>query len=58
MVDRVHDLVGSWIIVAKATGKPVCELYNARNVARINTEKYQVYTAHEWLAHYNKTIAK
>ena len=52
-MERSHDLVGSWIIVDKVTGKPVCELYNAHNVARINTEKYQVYTAHEWLAQLN-----
>ena len=44
-MDRSHDLVGSWIIVDKVTGKPVIELYNAANVARVNTEKYQVYTA-------------
>ena len=52
-MDRSHDLVGSWIIVDKATGKPVIELYNHANVTRVNTEKYQVYTAHEWLAQLN-----
>jgi len=53
-MERSHDLIGSWIIVDKADGKPVIELYDARNVARVNTAKYQVYTAHEWLGYFNK----
>lgn len=53
-MERSHDLIGSWIIVDKATSKPVCELYDARNVARVNTDKYKVYTAHEWLGYFNK----
>ena len=53
-MQRSHDLIGSWVIVDKATGKPVIELYNARNVARVNTDKYQVYTAEEWLVYFNK----
>lgn len=52
-MQRSHDLIGSWVIVDKATGKPVIELYNARNVARVNTDKYQVYTAEEWLGYFN-----
>ena len=55
-MDRSHDLIGSWIIVDKATGKPVIELYNPVNVARVNTEKYQVYTAEEWLIHFNRSV--
>ena len=55
-MERSHDLIGSWIIVDKATGKPVCEIYNPRNVARVNTGKYQVYTAEEWLIHFNRSV--
>ena len=55
-MERSHDLIGSWIIVDKATGKPVIELYSQTNVARVNTEKYQVYTAEEWLIHFNRSI--
>ena len=55
-MDRSHDLVGSWIIVDKATGKPVIELYSFANVARVNTEKYRVYTAEEWLIHFNRSV--
>ena len=56
VMDRSHDLIGSWIIVDKATGKPVIELYSQTNVARVNTEKYQVYTAEEWLIHFNRSV--
>ena len=56
-MQRSHDLIGSWVIVDKATGKPVIELYNARNVARVNTGKYQVYTAEEWLGYFNNHVA-
>lgn len=52
-VERSHDLIGSWIIVNKTTGKAVAELYDKRNVARINVDKYTVYTAQEWLASIN-----
>lgn len=55
-MDRSHDLIGSWIIVDKATGKPIIELFSPANVARVNTEKYQVYTAEEWLIHFNRSV--
>ena len=55
-MDRSHDLIGSWIIVDKATGKPVIELFSPANVAQVNTEKYQVYTAEEWLIHFNRSV--
>ena len=55
-MDRSHDLIGSWIIVDKATGKPVIELYSPATVARVNTGKYQVYTAEEWLIHFNRSV--
>ena len=55
-MDRSHDLVGSWIIVDKATGKPVIELFSPANVAQVNTEKYQVYTAEECLIHFNRSV--
>ena len=56
-MERSHNLIGSWIIVDKATGKPVIELYNFANVTRVNTEKYQVYTAEEWLIHFNRSVS-
>ena len=55
-MDRSHDLVGSWIIVDKVTGKPVIELFSPANVAQVNTEKYQVYTAEDWLIYFNRSV--
>lgn len=52
--DRSHDLIGSWIIVSRETGEPVCELYDENNVKRVNIEKYIIYTAQEWLGKLNK----
>ena len=53
-MERSHELIGSWVIVDKVTGKAVIELYDARNVARVNTAKYQVYTAEDWLIYFNR----
>ena len=41
--------VASWVVVDKATGKPVAEIYEQRTVERINTEKYEIWTAYEWM---------
>ena len=56
-MERSHNLIGSWIIVDKTTGKPVIELFSPANVTRVNTEKYQVYTAEEWLIHFNRSVS-
>ena len=55
-MERSHELIGSWVIVDKVTGKAVIELYDARNVARVNTAKYQVYTAEDWLIYFNRNV--
>ena len=55
-MERSHDLIGSWIIVGKATDKPLIELFSPANLAQVNTEKYQVYTAEEWLIHFNRSV--
>lgn len=45
---------GSWIIVSRFSGKPVCETFE-RNVAeRINQSSYEVLTANQWLQRLNK----
>ena len=53
--DKMGKVV-SWVVVDKATGKPVAEIYEQRTVERINTEKYEIWTAYEWLVHYNHSI--
>ena len=46
----------SWIITRKTDGKAMCELFEARSVASINTEKYQIWTALEYLQDLNRRI--
>lgn len=38
-----------WIVVSRATGKPVLETFERRTADAINTERYEVLTAVEWL---------
>lgn len=47
-------LCNSWIIVSKATGKPVLETYSTKVVNAINLEKYEVFTALAWLQNLNR----
>lgn len=44
----------SWIIVDRATGKPVLETWNFDLVQFVNLQRYRVYTAHAWLAGLNR----
>jgi len=40
----------SWIAVSRETGKPVFETYRRKTAEHINQERYEVVTAHQWLA--------
>lgn len=51
-------LCNSWIIVSKDTNKPVFETYSEKIKNAINTEKYIVYTAYEWLCLFNSQVSK
>lgn len=46
----------SWIIVSRATGKPVLETWSPKVVAAINVAAYEVLTAHEWLVRLNAEL--
>lgn len=46
----------SFIAVSRATGKPVGEFYSLAIVGNINTEKYEVLTAYEWLVRFNHEV--
>jgi hypothetical protein len=39
---------GSWIIVSRATGKPVFEVFDRRTADAINNEQYEALTPLEW----------
>lgn len=46
----------SWIIVSKATGKAVAELFSRELVALVNRERYEVKCAYDYLTALNKQI--
>lgn len=48
----------SWILVSRETGKPLCETWNPKLVARVNTERIEVLTALEWLQRFNRQVKK
>lgn len=52
---RRHE--GSWVVVDRKTGKPVMETPDRVTAARVNQGKYEILTAHEWLARYNAAVA-
>jgi len=46
----------SWVIVNKQTGEAVLETFNQKVTQAINTHKYQVLTAYEYLCKLNTQI--
>jgi hypothetical protein len=46
----------SWIIVSRDTGKPVFETWHETTAQKINTTKYQVFTAYGYLCQLNSQI--
>ena len=46
----------SWIIVERATARPVLETFNFELVHFVNLERYQVFTAHAWLVLFNAWV--
>jgi hypothetical protein len=54
MVPKLERHCGSWIVVCNATGKPVLETFSEAGADAINTEKYTVLTALQWLTRFNQ----
>jgi hypothetical protein len=48
------DGSGSWIITRTSSGETICELFDSRTVAKINTDAYRVETAREYLERLNR----
>lgn len=46
----------SWIVVSRDTGVPVLETWSEAVASAINTDKYNVYPALEWLQIFNKHV--
>lgn len=46
----------SYIVTEKGTLNAVCELWNPDNAKAVNRDKYDVYTAYDYLCKFNATI--
>jgi hypothetical protein len=47
----------SWIVVDRATGRPVLETYNRATASAINRKlRYEVLTAYAWLVRFNRSL--
>lgn len=46
----------SWVIREKATGRVICETFNARMVAALNREKYEAVPIGQYLGELNRQI--
>ncbi len=49
-------MTASWVIVSKATGKPVMETFKRSTMERVNTERYRVVPIMEWLQEFNRSV--
>lgn len=55
MAPTLEHHCGSWIIISKATGQPVLETFSEAIADAINTERYTVLTALQWLVQFNRS---
>ena len=53
-VPELEHYCGSWVVVSRATGKAVIEIFECRNAERLNFDKYELQTAAQWLANLNR----
>jgi hypothetical protein len=53
-VPELEHYCGSWVVVSRATGKAVIEIFERRNAERLNFDKYELQTAAQWLANLNR----
>ena len=58
MIPPLEPHCGSWIIVRRATGEPVLEVFKQHRATaeRVNQTAYAVFTAAQWLGAMNKAI--
>jgi hypothetical protein len=47
---------GSWVIVNRQTGEAILETFSEKVTKAINTKKYQVMTAYDYLCKLNANI--
>ena len=51
-------MCNSWIVVSRATGKPVLETWSASVAGAVNLDRYEVLTALAWLQRFNASVAR
>jgi len=49
-------MTASWVIVERATGKPICETYSMGTVKGINKAKYKAVPILEYLQGFNRKV--
>ena len=49
---------GSWVVIDRATGKAVLEIFNRKLAERLNFDKYRLETAGQWLPTLSKGTEK
>ena len=52
-IPELEHHCGSWVVVSRATGQSVAEIFDRRIAAIVNLEKYELHTAAQWLAKLN-----
>lgn len=55
-IPELEPHCGSWIVTARRDGKVVGEFYSRSLVERINTERYSVETAAQYLGRLNRSL--
>ena len=49
---------GSWVVIDRATGKAVLEIFDRKLAERLNFDKYRLETAGQWLPTLSKGTEK
>ncbi len=47
---------GSWVVVNRSSGKPVCEIFDRQRAEAVNHERFALLTTQQWLARYNRLV--
>ena len=53
-IPELEQYCGSWVIVDRATGNAVVEIWGRSTVEKVNQDKYEVKTAAQYLAGLNR----
>jgi len=51
---RSHQITASWVLRNKLTKEVICETFDPRKVAALNTDKYEAVPIGEYLGSLNK----